>query len=334
MLIIRFSALGDVAMTLPVIYSVASAYPEVEFYVATRPLFSRLFINPPANLMVIPIDIKDKYQGAKGVLGIAHRLNALHPDYVADLHDVIRSWLLTEYFHFTGAKVAMVDKDRSSRKYVLAGGEPQRNYIDRYFDVFRKLGFPAERNFTSIFDNNEAPGSPVEIKHPAVGIAPFARYATKTYPLELMNSVVLMLAKKGVNVYLFGGKAEADMLATWEKPGVVSLAGKFDLAGELAVINGLDLMVSMDSANQHLAALVDTPVLTIWGSTTPACGFLGYNQTSPADTVMFTLPCQPCSIAGNKECPKGHMNCLRSISPDAIFDAIVGRLEQGKRKKE
>ncbi|MDE6079398.1 MAG: glycosyltransferase family 9 protein [Duncaniella sp.] len=332
LLAIRFSALGDVAMTIPVIYSVARAYPELEIYVATRPLFARLFVNPPANVMVIPFDIKEKYNGVGGLLGIARRLGALHPDYVADLHDVLRSWLLAEYFKLKDARVGLVNKDRRNRDLVFAGGRPQRPYIDRYFDVFDSLGFPASRTFRSIYEGSEAPKPAIEIKHPAIGIAPFARYATKTYPAEKMSKVVDTLAARGYNVYLFGARgAEAEMLRSWQKEGVSSVAGQFDLAGELATINALDLMVSMDSANQHLAALVDTPVLSIWGSTTPACGFLGYNQTAPADTVMLTLPCQPCSIAGDKKCPRGTLDCLRSIPSTAIVEAISQKVPLPKK---
>ncbi|MDE6187649.1 MAG: hypothetical protein K2G17_05920, partial [Duncaniella sp.] len=76
-----------------------------------------------------------------------------------------------------------------------------------------------------------------------------------------------------------------------------------------------------DSSNQHMAALAGTPVISIWGSTTPACGFMGYGQT-PERAVCLDIACQPCSVGGSPECPKGHFDCMNKLSPDTIVDKI------------
>lgn len=323
LLILRFSALGDIAMTLPAIYSLAHTYPGMEIYVATRPFFGRMFINPPVNVKVITFDLKDEYKGIRGTLRIARQLADLHPDYVADLHNMARTMLISTLLRITGAKVATVDKARSARHKVYNGGKAQRQYIDRYFDTFRRLGLDTPCTFTSVYDSAGLPDVPVVISHPAVGIAPYARYATKTYPPELMRNVARTLAAKGINVYLFGGRGtEADTLATWNENGIISLAGQYPLEQEIAIMGHLDVMVSMDSANQHLAALAGTKVVTVWGSTTPACGFLGFGQTAD-NAVCLNLPCQPCTIAGSKECPKGHMHCLTNLPPQTIVDKIT-----------
>lgn len=322
-IVLRFSALGDIAMTVPVIYSVARAYPDVEIIVATRPFFGRMFINAPENVRVITFDLKDKYKGLRGTAKIARELAALHPDYVADLHNMARTMAVTAWLGLSGAKTATVDKARASRKRVYAGGEPQRQYIDRYFDTFSRLGFEARMDFKSVFDGGDIPEVGTKICRPAVGIAPFARYATKTYPPEKMRTVARMLAAKGVNVYLFGGRgAEAETLASWQEPGIVSLAGQFQLEEEIALMSSLDVMVSMDSANQHLAGLAGTQVVSVWGSTTPACGFLGFGQNSD-NAVSLGLECQPCTIAGSKECPKGHMDCLRKLPEESIVNKVM-----------
>lgn len=322
-IVLRFSALGDIAMTVPVIYSVARAYPDMEIIVATRPFFGRMFINAPENVRVMTFDLKDKYKGLRGTLKIARELAALHPDYVADLHNMARTVAITAWLGLCGAKTATVDKARASRKRVYAGGEPQRQYIDRYFDTFSRLGFEARMDFKSVFDGCDMPEVSTEIRRPAVGIAPFARYATKTYPPEKMRTVARMLAAKGVNVYLFGGRgAEAETLASWQEPGIVSLAGQFQLEEEIALMSRLDVMVSMDSANQHLAGLAGTQVVSVWGSTTPACGFLGFGQNGD-NAVSLGLECQPCSIAGSKECPKGHMDCLHKLPEESIVNMVM-----------
>lgn len=322
LVILRFSALGDIAMTLPVIYSVAREYPDVEIYVATRPFFGRMFINPPANVRILTFDLKEKYRGLGGTLRIARELASLHPDYVADLHNMARTMIISAYLRLRGAKVATVDKARSRRKKVYAGGKPQRQYISRYFDTFEKLGFPSSMSFRSVYGDS-TPAVDISIKHPAVGIAPFARYANKTYPPSKMREVARSLTGKGVNVYLFGGRGEeAETLGSWEQEGVVSLAGKFPLEEEIAIMSHLDVMVSMDSANQHLAGIAGCKVISVWGSTTPACGFLGFGQNE-SDTVSLGLKCQPCTIAGSKECPLGHMACLENLPPETIVSKVM-----------
>ncbi len=327
LLILRFSALGDIAMTVPAIYSLARTYPDMDIYVATRPFFGRMFINAPSNVKVLTFDLKGEYHGLGGTLRIARRLAELHPDYVADLHNMARTMLITAYLRLHGAKCATVDKARASRRKVYGGGEAQRQYIDRYFDTFRRLGLDSECTFTSVYAPGDIDGKESVITHPAVGIAPFARYATKTYPPAKMREVARMLAAKGINVYLFGGRGtEADTLASWQEKGIVSLAGQFPLEEEIALMGRLDVMVSMDSANQHLAALAGTKVISVWGSTTPACGFLGFGQTLD-NAVCLNLPCQPCTIAGSKECPKGHMNCLTQLAPQTIVDKVTELIE-------
>lgn len=321
---VRFSALGDVAMTVPVIYSVARKNPETEFYVATRPFFARLFINPPSNVRVIPFDVAKEYRGVKGIFRIARELGRLHPDCVADLHDVARSWTVTRLLGLRGAVTAGVDKERRSRHRAMAGGPEQTSYIDRYFSVFRKLGLDGERDFDSVFPVKPEP--PCQVSHPAVGIAPFARYATKTYPPEQMKRTTRLLADRGIHVYLFGGRGhEAETLGGWEREGIVSVAGKFPIEEELSLMANLNLMVSMDSANQHLAALAGTKVLSVWGGTTPACGFLGYGQ-SKENVLCLGLPCQPCSTAGSEKCPRGDMECLAGLAPERIAEKVLSMI--------
>lgn len=325
MLIIRLSALGDVAMTLPAIYSLAEQYPSLDIHVLTRPFFAKLFINAPTNVEVIGADFKGEYKGIRGMTRLLRRLARLHPDCVADLHNVLRSWTIDTFFRLRGVKVAMVRKQRASRRKLLRNHTPQTNFVDRYAQVFAKLGYPIHLTFRSIFPDG-APGSPMEIQHPAIGIAPFARYANKTYPPDRMFRAVRLLASQGYHIYLFGGRGdEAETLGKWasEVSCCTSLAGQFPITDELAIMAHMDAMITMDSANQHLAALTGTRVVSIWGSTAPICGFLAYGQ-NPADTICMNLPCQPCSVAGMPECPLGHFDCMNRITPQAIADKIHG----------
>lgn len=327
-LVLRLSALGDVAMTLPVIYSAAEANPAVTFTVVTRPFFSRLFMSPPANVKVIGVDPRD-YKGALGALRLARRLAEERPTAVADLHNVLRTWLIDGYFRLHGVKVAMVDKKRSRRRGALASGRQQESFIERYRRVFASLGIDVPLTFRSLSGLGELP-LPIEVKGPAVGIAPFARYANKTYPPEMMRRVVELIAGSGAKVYLFGGRGqEAEELQRWADAveGCTSLAGRFPIEEELALMSRMRLMVSMDSANQHLASLVGCRVLTLWGSTTPACGFAAYGQ-SEGDSMVAGLDCQPCTVAGSPTCPLGTLDCFRKLTPEMVARRIMTMINE------
>lgn len=326
MLAIRLSALGDVAMTVPALYSFARQNPNVDVTVLTTPFFARLFIDAPANISVMPVDLKKDYHGFAGLCRLARRLRKMNFDYVADLHDVLRSRFIGLWLALTGSKLATVDKNRRERRRLLSHKATEsRRFTDRYCDVFRALGFNVNLDFKTIFEQ-KLPSCPLTLPDKSIGIAPFARYVNKAYPVDMVKQLVEMLTDRGYHIYLFGGgkeekKALAEVAAG--NPKVMSLAGVYPLEDELAVMARLDLMISMDSANQHLASLVGTKVLSIWGSTTPACGFMGYNQPSTSACVAG-LNCQPCTIAGSNECPAGtNYECLRALHPEIIVKKAV-----------
>lgn len=327
LLILRLSALGDVAMTIPVIYSLAEQHPDVEITFVTRPFFARLLINAPANLRVFAADLKGRHRGARGLLRLMRELSALRPTSVADLHNLPRTWAIDTWFRMRGVKVRMVDKARSKRKKALRDKTEQKPFTERYRDVLAELGYDVRLTFKSLYKRVPAQ-PPVDPGSRAVGIAPFARYANKTYPPEMMRQVAAALAAEGIDVYLFGGGGkEAEELSGWEKdsPRIHCVAGTFAIEQELALMNRLQLMVSMDSANQHLASIAGTRVVSIWGSTAPECGFMPYGQ-SRENAMCHRIDCQPCSVAGTPQCPLGHMNCLREISPKEIVDKVLSNI--------
>lgn len=320
--ILRLSALGDVAMTVPVIYSVARQYPNVQFTVVTRPFFRRVFINPPSNLSFIDFDAKGRHKGLFGLLKLISELMKHRFAAVADLHDLPRTRLIGFALRLTGSSVAVVDKNRKGRKNLTKEKLRtfQQNYIERYADVFSRLRLPITLNFKNLYSVDE--------ERRGVGIAPFARYQTKTYPPDKMEVVAQKLTEAGVNVTLFGAAGEEQVqLEQWvqRNPKLKSLAGCLPIEEEIHEMSRLRVMVTMDSANMHLASLVGTPVVSIWGSTIPQCGFLGYGQ-SANNTLWVDLPCQPCSVAGLPECPLGNTACMHRLTPSQIYEKVLSFL--------
>lgn len=341
-LVIRFSALGDVAMSVPVVQSVAERYPMHEFIVLGSRLHAPLFERLPKNVCFKGVNLKE-YAGLTGLFRLFREVQEYSIDAVADLHDVLRSKVLRFFFRCKGIPVAHVDKERSARRGLVRKDSkvlhPLKTSQERYADVFAQLHCPVNTNFYSIF-GSKLPELPAEVQTVAgrhegsvwIGVAPFARHQGKIYPLVSMERVLELLGReKDVKVFLFGfGQSEYDWCLHCEQrfPYVTSLVGKFDLRRELLLMSHLDVMVTMDSANMHLAALVHVPTVSIWGATHPYAGFLGF-QTDDSQQVQMPMECRPCSIFGNKPCWKGTCACMNDISPDRI----VSVLQKWTRKK-
>lgn len=321
-LIYRLSALGDVAMAIPAIYSLAEQYPKWKIRVVTDVRFVSLFVNHPDNISFIPvrkIDIRG--------LGIIQLISLLHHEEACtfvDFHNVLRSWILDLTFILARKKVVILNKKRIKR--LFHKDEIVQPFVYRYFDTLRKVCSQLFPSFTSLkFTSKMEKGRDIWI-----GIAPFARYENKTYPMDKMKKVVDILSNQGMNIriFIFGfGDYEHQLIDGWAKANsrVVNLSNRFDLAKELEIMSGLYVMVSMDSANMHLASLVGVPVISIWGATAPLCGFLGWKQKIE-DTICLKKRCQPCSVAGGHRCKRGDLACLNDIEPNDIVQKVMMHL--------
>lgn len=337
-LIIRFSALGDVAMAVPVVYSLAKAYPDLRITVLSRAFARQLFCDLAPNVSFMEADLKKEYHGIKGLNALYRRLTAKNFTAIADFHNVLRSQYLRLRFNIDLYRVAHIDKHRSARHQLVAQKVKQLEQLpsafQNYADVLARLGYPVTLGFRSIFPReggnlNLLPSiiGPKNHNEQWIGIAPFAAHEGKVYPPERMQKVMEQLVAKHPHcrLFLFGrGKQESKWFAKWcgEMPQSVCVSEHLDTVfQELVLMSHLDVMVSMDSANMHLASLVSTPVVSIWGATHPFAGFMGWGQT-PERIVQVDLPCRPCSIYGNKPCHRGDFACMNRITPEMVADRI------------
>ena len=337
-LIARFSALGDVAMTVPVVYSVCAAHPNTRFIMITQQVAYTLFVNKPSNLEVIGVDVKGKYHGIKGLYRLYRELKEQYQiDLFIDLHDILRTRILGAFFTLSGVPVKRIDKGRRGKRALTRRFNkrmfPLISSRERYREVFYRAGFVFSETFKSLFEGGKPESSVfAEITEPKkegerwIAIAPFAKYPAKIYPVHLMKKVLdEVVSWDNVKVFLFGGGAEEQrVLAEWdsEYPNVTSVAVKrYGFPMELSLLSHCDVMVSMDSANMHLASLVCLPVVSIWGATHPYCGFMGWHQDY-RDTVQLNMICRPCSVIGDKPCRFKDFFCLSGISPSLIITHI------------
>ncbi|MDR1699443.1 MAG: glycosyltransferase family 9 protein [Prevotellaceae bacterium] len=326
-LVIRLSAMGDVAMTVPTIASVVEKYPNTHITMLTNERFAPLFATLP-RVEVFGINPKN-YDGLWGLFRLFGELKKLKKWYaVVDLHNVIRSKVLRMLFSLSGIKCIAVEKDRAGRRELTARRhkhlKPLRTVQRQYMRTFSAAGFHLHEQAFSLFPSeNKAPANVKKGKW--LGIAPFASYEGKIYPENQMETVIKKLSEKeNLSIFLFGnGEKETAVLKRWEEtyPNVKSVAGKMSLGEELQFMSWLDAMLTMDSANMHLASLVNIPVISIWGQTHPYAGFFGNGQAEN-HPVQVGLPCRPCSVYGNKKCYLGTLDCMKKITPEMVIEKI------------
>jgi ADP-heptose:LPS heptosyltransferase len=319
------SAIGDVAMAAPVVRQFAEQFPGMRFTMVSQPFLAPLFEGVP-NLHFIGANVYANYRGLRGLWKLFKVLRAQKPDVIADIHNVLRTVILRIFFACCGKRVHVVRKGLWARKTLTRRRRkklhPLKTVFKRYCDVLEKCTgakLPPDRPYRLPAFQNGAGGIPAN----AIGIAPFAKHKGKIYPPEQMEQVVAHFAlARGITVFLFGSAAESSVLEQWEYryPHVHAVAGRLSLCDELALMQQLPVMITMDSANMHLASFAGTPVVSVWGATHPYAGFYGWRQP-PENTIGLPLPCRPCSVFGNKPCRRGNYPCLSAIKPLRIIEA-------------
>lgn len=332
--VMRLSAMGDVAMTVPVLRAFVKQFPEVQITVISRPFFKPFFEGIP-NLSFFAFDEKERHKGFLGLLRLFQDLKGLNIDAFADLHNVLRSKVVRTLFALSGKKIASVDKGRAEKKALTQAEnktfKPLPSMFERHAKVFEQLGFTIDLSQPEFPE--KAVLSPeilalIGTNHQKlIGIAPFAQYDSKVYPLDLMQEVIDQLALDTTQTILLfgGGKKEIEILNAISKgkKNVINVAGKIKFQQELQLISNLDVMLSMDSGNAHIAAMLGVKVITLWGATHPFAGFSPFNQ--PLENAMVSdrnlFPKLPTSVYGNKKV-EGYEDVMRTITVDAIVKAL------------
>jgi ADP-heptose:LPS heptosyltransferase len=333
--IIRLSAMGDVAMTVPVVRVFVEQHNDVKITIVSRPFF-KSFFDGIDNVTFFEIDLEKRHKGFLGLLRLYADLKRLNIDAIADLHNVLRSKVIRILFALSEKKVAFTDKGRSEKKALTRAEnkvfKPLKSMFERHVTTFTKLGFPVDLsspNFPkkAILSDEIVTISGEKENFRWIGIAPFAQYESKVYPQDLMQKVIDELASDNNNkIFLFGGgNKEIEILNQFSKnkENVIVIAGKLNIEQELQLISNLDVMLSMDSGNSHIAAMLGIKVVSIWGSTHPFAGFSPFNQ--PLENCLVSdrnqYPLLPTSVYGNKKVA-GYDDVMRSIFVESVVEKI------------
>lgn len=319
-------------MTVPVIKNVLDQHPELQITVVSNAFLAPLF-EGLERCKFHPAFLKEQHNGVAGIYRLFKELNKLTAfDAIVDLHGVLRSYLLTALFKIKGCKLATIDKGRTQKKALTRKENkiltPLIPMHERYANAFRMVGLSIQlKSAAPVHTRRPIPAALQSVFSSGkkiIGVAPFAQYKEKTYPTDKIMAVIKQLTAANNTVLLFGGgQQEAAILQQWEKDifSVFNIAGRYSFADELAIISNLNCMVSMDSANMHLASLFNVPVVSIWGATHPFAGFYGWAQNEN-NIVQADLYCRPCSVFGNKPCYRGDHACMKLIGENIIIDKI------------
>ncbi len=325
--------MGDVAMTTPVLLALTNQYPQLKITVLTRAFFAPMFAQLP-NVTVFEADVKGIHKGIFGLWKLYKTLKRQRFDAVADLHNVLRSNILKLFFRLGGVGFYQLDKGRSEKKSLTSGTikhfEQLKTTHQRYVDVFFRLGYAFKLKNTDVYKKQALSDRAIDLIGSDIkkwiGVAPFAAFEGKKYPLNLMAKVLEALKTQGkYKILLFGGgNEERDLLEQFaDGKNCINTVGILSFAEELALVSNLDLMLAMDSGNAHIAAMYGVPTVTVWGVTHPYAGFAPFGQeinTILADREKY--PLIPTSVYGNKA-PEGYEKAIATIPPAIIIGKMT-----------
>jgi len=335
LLVIRLSAIGDVALTVPVIEAINQQHPEIEITVLSQGFLKPLF--HPLQVNFETADIHGLQRGPRGLRKLYQELQAGYNfDAVLDLHAVLRTHILSSFFKASGTPVYQIDKGRKGKKQLTRKRNkvrnPQQHSSQRYADVFRKAGVSLRYDEKDPplpdYQSKEARKLFKEIGNPksAIGVAPLASFPGKAWPLTKVEKLIAELKSSGHTILLFGGPQDSESLEKLRNNSsrVYNLAGRLNFEAEIALMKSLKAMIAMDSGNMHLATLAGIPVVSIWGATHPDAGFypLGKNQKYIAQFPVEDLKCRPCSVFGKKPCFREDYACLNWLSVAAVLEKV------------
>jgi lipopolysaccharide heptosyltransferase II len=329
-LAVRFSSIGDVLLTTPLLRAIRHRYPGARIDLLTKQAYVPLLSHNPHLNQVIAWEARRPLTSVAAAVragGYSHRL---------DLHDSLRSRALrllapgrwSTYPKYRVARTLLIHTKRDRYR-------DRRPVAERYFSSARDLDVKPDGGPPEFFLGPEAEqeandwlaAAGIAGERPLIAIAPGAAHATKRWPQEYWQSLVTRLVACGFDVAAIGGADDAPLgraLTQGDDSRVANAAGLFGLQATGAVLRRATALVSGDTGAMHMATGVGTPVIAIFGPTVRAFGFFPY--TSQASVVELPLPCRPCSSKGGPRCPLGHHRCMVEIEPDMVYNALRGMI--------
>jgi ADP-heptose:LPS heptosyltransferase len=310
-LIVRFSSIGDIILTTPVIRCVKQQLKDVEVHFLTKEKFSSVIKQNPYIDKLYTMDEK--------LSEIVSALKAENYDYVIDLHHNARTFRLKRSL----GKPTYAFNKLNWEKFLMVNFKinrlPEKHIVDRYMETVAKLGVQNDHKGLDYFipEKDEVDISqtlPVAFHHGYDALVVGGSYYTKRIPLHQL----LEICKRNERpLVLLGGKEDkevADQVATAHEGKVINLCGPLSLNQSASVIRQSQRVISSDTGLMHIAAAYKKDISSIWGNTIPEFGMGPYMAGENSKILEVKgLSCRPCSKLGYRKCPKGHFKCMNDI---------------------
>lgn len=310
-LIIRFSSIGDIVLTTPVIRCVKKQFPEAEVHYVTKEVFKNILIHNPYidKVHTFKEDISELYEPLK----------AENFDVVIDLHKNLRSLRLKQKLK---AKNYSFDK-LNLQKFLAVNFKqinklPNKHIVDRYFDAVAPLGIKSDGKGLDHFihQNDRVDVSSLLTDHlqkTFVALVVGGSYFTKKIPLNKLSEIC---KNSKLPIIVLGGKEDkpvGDELQN-QFPQLINTCGQYTINQSASIIEQAEWVVSSDTGLMHIAAAYNKKIISMWGNTIPEFGMSPYLPNLENKILeVKNLSCRPCSKLGYKKCPKGHFKCMNDL---------------------
>lgn len=329
-LVVRFSAIGDILLTTPLLRAIRTRHPAARIAVLTKEQYVPLLSHNPYVNEVLGIAPDE------GIRDVARRIHGVRYTHLLDLHGNLRSHALRRLAPGPWRSYAKRRLERAlliTVKRDVYGGETP--VAERYFEAATALEVEPDGGPPDFFIGEEADGRATERlfelalgeDRPIVAMAPGAAHATKRWPEEYWVDLARRIIPTGADVAVLGGPDDAELgrrISGLGGGNVASVAGTLGLQETGAVIRRAEVLISGDTGVMHMATGVGTPVVALFGPTARQFGFSPYR--SSAGVVELDLPCRPCSAHGSARCPLGHHRCMKQMLPDLVYAALARAL--------
>ena len=314
-LVIRFSSIGDIVLTTPVVRCLKKQFPDAEIHFLTKKKFAQVVANNPY--------ISKVHLFSDNLSETIKELRAERFDFVVDLHRNLRSMrvkmaLCKPSGTFPKLNIRKWWYVHTKRKSVM----PDVHIVDRYFEAVAKLGVKNDMQGLDYFAAPEQDFRPPFDKYIAVVCG--GTYLTKQIPPRLIWELT---QHKEYNFVLLGDGGDRQRLESLGQPwgdNVFNACGDTTLNQSALLVKNAEAVVTSDTGLMHIAAAFGKKTVAVWGNTTPQLGMYPYMPQCEGNFVNLEreLPCRPCSKLGYNACPKGHLRCMMDFSAEEIMEAV------------
>jgi ADP-heptose:LPS heptosyltransferase len=316
-LIIRFSSIGDIVLTTPVIRCLKQQYPGATVHYLTKPGFRTILVHNP---YIDHLHVLDK-----PLLKKIMELKTIGFDYIIDLHNNLRTRIIKGIMDVPSFSFDKLNLEKSVLVSFRHNMLPDVHIVDRYVDTLKPFGIVNDGKGLDHFlpaDTALPPG--IELPTSFIAFAIGAQHATKRMPNHKIEAICRQLR---MPVILLGGKEDAangEQIAQRSGPHVINLCGKLSLNASAYVVQHADKVITHDTGLMHIAAAFKKEIISVWGNTVPEFGMTPYYGNLHINSYRAEvkgLPCRPCSKIGFNKCPRGHFNCMEQQDVQAIVMA-------------